>query len=247
MTQRTRRIAARFGAAASSYDAAAHLQRAVADQLAQDLAQLMRAPPARILEFGCGTGFLTAHLRTLWPDALLLATDLSPSMASAAQARLGVAAATMDAERPALREGSFDLVCGSLAAQWFSDAPAALRGLKTLLAPGGVLALTTLGPKTFAEWRAARSAAGLPPGGLSYRPLSELAASLDRAPLLARAELCHEPFASGQGFLHDLRAIGADANEAVPLTPGTLRRALRELERGANNVTYEVLTLAWKG
>jgi malonyl-CoA O-methyltransferase len=245
VTLRTRRIAARFGAAAPSYDAAAHLQRAVAERLAQDIAELMPAPPARILEFGCGTGFLTAHLKALWPDALLLATDLSANMASAAKARLSVAAVAMDAEHPALREGSFDLVCGSLAAQWFSDAPAALRGLKTLLAPGGVLALTTLGPKTFSQWRAARAAAGLPPGGLSYRPLSELAASLDHVPLLARTDLRHEPFASGQDFLGDLRAIGADSSEAAPLTPGTLRRALRALERDAGSVTYEVLTLAW--
>lgn len=247
MTVRTRRIAARFGAAASSYDAAAHLQRAVAGRLAQDIAELMPAPPARILEFGCGTGFLTAHLKARWPEALLLATDLSPAMASAAQTRLGVVAATMDAERPALRQGSFDLVCGSLAAQWFSDAPAALRGLGNLLAPGGMLALTTLGTETFAEWRAARMAAGLPPGGLSYRPLSDLTESLGAQALLARAELRHEPFASGQDFLADLRAIGADASEAAPLAPGTLRRALRELERGASSVTYEVLTLAWKG
>jgi len=247
VTQRTRRIAARFGAAAQNYDAAAHLQRAVAERLAQDIAELMPAPPARILEFGCGTGFLTAHLKALWPDALLLATDLSPAMAGAARARLGVAAAAMDAERPALRAGGFDLVCGSLAAQWFSDAPETLRGLHGLLAPGGMLALTTLGPETFAEWRAARTATALPPGGLSYRPLSDLAGSLGAQPLLARAELRHEPFASGQDFLADLRAIGADASEATPLAPGTLRRALRELERGASSVTYEVLTLAWKG
>ncbi|MFD2135437.1 hypothetical protein ACFSLT_09780 [Novosphingobium resinovorum] len=47
--------------------------------------------------------------------------------------------------------------------QWFDDTPAALARLSQWLAPGGHLVVTTLGPRSFQEWRAAHEAEGIAP------------------------------------------------------------------------------------
>src|SRR5688572_29844543 len=76
MSDRKQQIAQHFGAAATSFDRAAHIQARVARALADEIATHLR--PARILEFGCGTGNLTAALKDRLPDARVVATDLAP-------------------------------------------------------------------------------------------------------------------------------------------------------------------------
>lgn len=239
-----RTIAARFGRAADTYDAAASLQAEVAVDLAQQLATL-GLKPLTILEFGCGTGALTRHLTHTWPEALLLATDLSSGMATVCRrAGHGTEHIIMDAERPALAEGVCDLVCGSLAAQWFHDAPAALERLQALLAPGGVLALTTLGPASFGEWRAAQEQAGLAPTFLDYPDLGQLRAARfsDVKVITEEARTRVQKHADVAAFLRSLSAIGADAPSGVT----RLRQLLRFIQPGLVRTTYEVYSLIWQ-
>lgn len=238
-------IAARFGRAAATYDAAAGLQAEVAAGLAARLAALAGLRPRTVLEFGCGTGLLTRRLARTWPGAWLIATDLSPGMAAACRrAGGGAAHLAMDAERPALAPATCDLVCGSLAAQWFHDATLALDGLQTLLAPGGVLALTTLGPRSLEEWRAAQARAGLRPTFLAYPSLNALrgARRPDVRPLAETTELRGTEHPDAAAFLRSLSAIGADAGAGS----GGLRRLLRALPPGPVRTTYEVITLIWR-
>src|SRR3546814_17743195 len=51
-----------FGSA-TRYDQEAHVQREVAIRLAERIAGLSLPPNPRILEIGCGTGFLTSALQ----------------------------------------------------------------------------------------------------------------------------------------------------------------------------------------
>src|SRR3546814_13046234 len=68
----------------------------------------------------------------------------------------------MDGERPCFApDVRFDLVCSSLAFQWFHDLEGAVASLCALLAPGGHLAFTTLAEGSFDEWRAAHRICGL--------------------------------------------------------------------------------------
>src|SRR3546814_6678257 len=87
---RKQRISDAFGAAAGHYDDHAGPQR-LAAALVADLAQRQRPDGVgRILEIGCGTGFLTRHIQARWPGAELVVTDLSPDMlARAATGGLG--------------------------------------------------------------------------------------------------------------------------------------------------------------
>src|SRR3546814_5301552 len=67
----------------------------------------------------------------------------------------------MDGERPCFApDVRFDLVCSSLAFQWFHDLEGAVASLCALLAPGGHLAFTTLAEGSFDEWRAAHRICG---------------------------------------------------------------------------------------
>src|SRR3546814_13350909 len=83
---RKQRISDAFGAAAARYDDHAGPQR-LAAALVADLAQ--RQKPAgveRILEIGCGPGFLQRAIQARWPGAELVATALSPDMLATASA-----------------------------------------------------------------------------------------------------------------------------------------------------------------
>jgi len=253
MSARKQQIARHFGAAAPTYDRSARIQARIAEELAGDIVAVAR--PTRILEFGCGTGNLTRTLVSQFPEAHLVATDLAPPMAALTRKRLGASArfacAAMDAELPAFPASQFDLVCGSLAAQWFAAAHQAFAALGALLRPGGVLALTTLGAETFQEWRAAAALLGLTPAILAYPSLAEL--DWQRPPGFLverqRERRLWDEHPNALDFLQSLRSIGADlpADHARPLSPGALRRILRQVDaQGRVHATYHVLTVLWR-
>jgi malonyl-CoA O-methyltransferase len=242
----SRRVAARFGGAAASYDAHSAAQRHAAHRLAERIATLGLPPRPRVLEIGCGTGHLTEQLVTRLGGATILATDLAPAMVDACQARLGghprLAFAAMDGAHPAV-PGRFDLICGNLVAQWFADLPAACARLAGLLAPGGALLLSLPGGATFQEWRAAHARLGLPAGTYPLPTAADCRAALP-AHGDGRVEVEHwiDRPADGLAFLRGLRAIGADtpAPGHAPLSSARLRRVLRELGP-APALTYELI------
>jgi len=252
MTDRKATVAAAFGAAASRYDQAAGLQREVAGRLAGRLVRLPLPSRPRVLELGCGTGFLARALeqRGLEPSFWLL-TDLAAPMVQQCAATLEPAPGrhflVMDGERPCLDPvpgGGFDLICSSLAFQWFEQLERSLAQLARLLAPGGVLAYAMPSTGTFGEWRAAHQALGLSCGVPEYPS----PAALGRLwPGGGAGGIEHEPvvrhYADGRAFLHDLKQIGAQTPRAGhrPLSPGELRRVLRQLEGASGvDVTYHV-------
>lgn len=228
---RAHEVGASFGAAAATYESAATLQRLVADRLAARIdADLSAGPaPARILELGCGTGLLTRALRARFPDAWIVATDLSPGMLHACRSAMAtdprLQTLAMDAARPAVQPG-FDLVCSSLALQWLPDPAACLAGLSGLLAPGGRLHVATLAAGSLAEWRAAHAAEQLADGGLHYPAPDELAQAAGGFWAAETITVIHP---SGLDFLRALRRIGAHrpAPGHRPLGPGRMRRVLR--------------------
>jgi malonyl-CoA O-methyltransferase len=244
VSERKARIAARFGAAAAGYDAASPLQREAATRLAQRIAALPRPAAPRVLEIGCGTGHLTRALAPVIGGTWTI-TDIAPEMVAACRAD-GFPAAhyfVMDGEHPACAPGSFDLVVSSLAAQWFADLPAALAGLATLLAPGGRIALATLGAATFAEWRAAHAAQGLRAATPDYPDRERLRQSFPAAlTTQVTEETFVAPLEQPLDFVRGLRAIGADtpAPGSRPLTAGQLRRVLSALAAPAG-MSYHLL------
>ena len=246
MTSRKSRIANRFGAAAADYDTNSPVQREAARQLAARVKSLTLPAAPRVLEIGCGTGHLTRELLPALGGTWVV-SDIAPAMVAACRNGLGTAVdyIVMDGERPAVAVGRFDLILASLATQWFADLPAALAALAPLLAPGGRIALATLGAGTFAEWRAAHESAGVKAATPEYPDAVALARAF---PAGLAVDVEEEDFVAPLGdpleFLRGLRRIGADtpAPGARPLAAGRLRQVLRALAAAAHaGMSYHLL------
>jgi malonyl-CoA O-methyltransferase len=224
-------VALSFARAARSYDAHSAPQRHAAARLAELIAAEALPPRPRVLEIGCGTGHLTAELRRHLPGAGLFCSDIAAPMLAVCRERLpDCGYLVMDGERPAVA-GGLDLVCSNLTAQWFGDLPAALQGLASLLAPGGLLAISTLGAESFREWRAAHAALGLRPGTPPFRDAAQLRASFPPGQLVLDEEIFVDRADAALELPRRLRAIGAATPAAGhrPLSAGALRRVLRAL------------------
>lgn len=243
---RKQRISDAFGAAADRYDDHAGPQR-MAAKLVVDLAWRQRPGGVpRILEIGCGTGFLTREAQARWPDAELVVTDLSPRMLEKTAAGGLVAGTflTMDGEHPPFEGEWFDLILSSLAFQWFDDLSGALARLVGLLRPGGTLIFSTMGQGSFARWRAAHDRCGLVAGVPDYPTLDGLRAMLagyDDA--FAFDEDYALDCAGARGLIAHLRGIGAVVPGVLraPLSPGDLRRVMAAFEADGGDDGYQVL------
>ena len=119
----------------------------IADRTA-DLALTCVPAPKRILDVGCGTGYLLGRLAACVPQAQLLAgIDAAPAMIEVARAagadeRLRFVVGT--AERLPLPAAAFDLVVSTTSFDHWADQRAGLAECARVLAPGGCLVLTDL-------------------------------------------------------------------------------------------------------
>lgn len=246
------RIGAAFGAA-QDYDAHARIQRIVAGRLADRIAALPLPAHPRVLEIGCGTGFLTRALRERGIGGEWLVTDIAPRMVERCAAVLGdvsgVRFAMLDGEYGKPDNGPFDLVCSSLAMQWFDDQARAVERMLGWLAPSGHCLFTTLVAGSFAQWRAAHEAEGLAAGTIDFLTREQVGAIVPHALANpATFETHMEKHGNGMEFMRSLRSIGAHSARARhrPLGPGEMRRVLRRFEQGGAAVTYEVATCHYR-
>lgn len=212
-------VARSFARAAAGYAAHAAAQDRVATRV--DLALSSCPAPARVWEVGCGTGLLTARLRARWPQASLIAQDVSDGMlleaagrlaGAGVEWRLGDAAAT-GPEQPA------DLVVSSSALHWLGHPADVLRALWPRLAPGGRLVAGLMLAGTLAELRASRRSQRPTPDPETDLPaLGDWIAALppDARVLHARTWEEIEWFPSAR---HALRAIRAQGVNAPPFQP----------------------------
>lgn len=150
-----------FDHAAPGYDAAAVLQREVADRLDERLG-LMRAVPQRILDLGSGTGFAEPFLSRRFPRAERIALDLAPAMLNQERAQRGfrqrwLGPATRfvcgDMHALPLADASVDMIWSNLALQWADDPLTVFRECRRLLRPEGLLLFSSFGPDTLRELR----------------------------------------------------------------------------------------------
>ncbi|SHF73802.1 malonyl-CoA O-methyltransferase [Microbulbifer donghaiensis] len=148
-----RAVARSFGRAASSYDACAHLQRAVCRQLLREADSVWA--PKTILDLGSGTGYGSELLRQRFPQAQILSLDLAEGMLQYARSERPVADGYIaaDAEQLPLADGCVDLVFSSMALQWCYRLPQLFAELHRVLADGGRCLVATLGPGTLRELR----------------------------------------------------------------------------------------------
>jgi malonyl-CoA O-methyltransferase len=144
-----------FAHAAAHYDTFAHLQRQVAAELLPRMA--INTVQGRVLDIGCGTGFLTQQLQRLGGYQHLVALDIALPMLHRCRQQLAEQASYVCGEAEALpfQAASLDSLFSSLALQWCEHLPAALQEFQRVLKPGGQLVFATFGAQTLQELKAA--------------------------------------------------------------------------------------------
>jgi malonyl-CoA O-methyltransferase len=241
-------IAQSFGKASQTYDQDAPVQQWTSAQLSQRIADTRITGVTQGLEIGCGTGFLTEKLVSLLPDTSWVISDLSPDMLQQCQNRLGDVGdfIVMDGEHPD-STSQYDLIASSLAVQWFLDLEAGLKELSTLLKPGGRMFVTTLGFRSFEEWRHNLTSLDLPVGLHSYPSVEDIKKfSFEDCRFHVDSILRLQPYENGLDFLKALKNIGAQkpTSDYSPMSAGNMRRAIKALETVEKcEMTYEILFL----
>ncbi len=177
VTPLKQRVRASFERAAATYDAAAIVQRRVCDRLLLSLEA--SAPPQRILDAGCGTGFGARILRRRWPQAHITGVDFAPTMVERARVEMD-ACLTADIERLPLPAQDFDLWWSNLSIQW-CDASLVFAEAERVLRPAGMLAVSTLGPRTFHELREAFAGVDVHRHTLSFNTPETIAGTIEAA------------------------------------------------------------------
>jgi malonyl-CoA O-methyltransferase len=221
-----------FSAAAASYDRAATLQQRTRETLLAELAARV-ASPSCLLDLGCGTGAGAQRLRSLYPQAMVLALDRAPGMARSAHGA-GLDALVGDAQRLPLAPASCDAILSNLVLQWCPEPGRALAEARRVLRPGGWLCLALPGPATLRELRTAWRQVDQAEHVHRFDPASAWVARAEAAGLellSLRTALLREPHADVFALMRSLRETGV-VNASVRRRRGLLgRSALVALER----------------
>jgi len=218
-----RAVRAAFARAARTYDDNAVLQREIADRLLARL-DFIRHVPRRVLDLGCGTGYVAAQLRHRYPRAELLAVDVAWPMVCAARQRLEgswlwnpgrwfrrAQFSVADAAQLPFADHSVDLIASNLTLQW-CDPDAVFMECRRVLRPGGLFVFTSFGPDTLRELRAAWQAVDRDTHVHDFIDMHDLGDALVRsrfADPVMDAERLTLTYAEVRDLLRDLKGIGA--------------------------------------
>jgi malonyl-CoA O-methyltransferase len=249
-TQQVRRA---FGRAAATYDAHAVLQHEVEQRLLERL-DYVESAPQRVLDLGCGPGRAASAMRKRWNAAHVVALDLALPMLR--RIRRGwlrpLARVNADARALPLADASIDVLFSNLCLQWIDDVPALFDEFRRVLRPKGYLAISTFGPDTLHELRAAWGQVDRAAHVSRFADIARIGDALMQAgfrdPVLD-AEHFTLTYADAGALMRELKAIGAtnaDASRARGLTGKTHWRGMLDAYEafradGVLPATYEVI------
>ncbi len=229
-----------FNRASGSYNSAALLQRAVRDELLARV-QYFNLQPQQVVDLGAGTGEASLSLRRRFRSAAITAIDVAPQMLLQAYRRQWpwrrFWRVCADARSLPFANNSVDLIFSNLMLQWCDDPLPALAEMQRVLKPGGVLLLSSFGPQTLHELRAAWAAVDTYVHVSEFPGLPQLGDALSRAgfsePVLdVETRVSH--YGTIGALATELRGIGA-RNAATGRPRGlTTRTQLQRLTQ-----TYE--------
>ncbi|MFT5709119.1 MAG: malonyl-CoA O-methyltransferase [Oceanospirillaceae bacterium] len=149
------RIANSFSNAAVTYDNSAQLQQDVGYELLK-LIDAHGVSPDKILDLGCGTGFFSERLASLFPRANLVCLDIAHGMLKhARESRKSQQMQWLcaDAEAIPLQNNSIGLLFSSLAIQWCENLSMLFKEIHRVLNKDGMAVISTLGPASLSELR----------------------------------------------------------------------------------------------
>ena len=235
-----------FSLGASTYQRSASLQAAVATRLAR-LARPLAShlPPGLRADLGAGSGLLARAIESQLGGPSLLRLDACGSLLEQEQPpELGLQRLwNLNQGLPEELKGAA-LLASSFALQWLEQPEQQLHRWCEALRPGGALLLAVPCRGSFRIWHQAADAAGVPCTAL---PLPDALELQERA---AALQLHHSqllrfsrPNRGARAFLHQIKAIGAQASPAARLQPGALRRLIHHWPGPQHAIVWHVLVL----
>lgn len=246
----------RFERAAANYDAHAVVQREIGLRLLARL-DYLKLSPEHILDLGAGTGSAIAALEARYPKARLILIDHSPAMLrQAARHRRRFFSRThlccADVTALGLRDASVDMVHANLLLHWLPNLEAALREIRRVLKPGGLLLFSTVGPETLIELRQAWASLDHHPHVHVFLDMHDVGDALIQtgfaAPVMERENLT-VTYRHASDLMRDLRATGA-RNAHTTRSAGFVSRQTRAAlfdalevcrQGGVLRLSYEIL------
>ncbi|MDW8469461.1 MAG: methyltransferase domain-containing protein [Burkholderiales bacterium] len=247
----------RFERAAPTYARASRLEAEIGARMLARL-DYVKLAPRLVLDAGSGPGQWARALARRYRGATVIALDFALAMLARRGLRRWLGgtplAVCADFARLPLRAASLDLVWSNMALHWAAAPQAALAEFARVLAPGGLLTLSTLGPDTLKELRAAAGEARVHRFA-DMHDVGDALLACGLADPVIDMEYVTVAYADAATFLADLRASGQTC--AAPERPrglagrgfrARLERALEALRRdGRIEITYEVIYgHAWK-
>jgi len=207
----------------------------------------VKLAPRRILDAGSGPAREARALQDRYRGAQVIALDFSLAMLPRrrwfSRAPLSVCA---DFLRIPLADASVELVWSNLALHWVNDPLAAFREFERVLAPGGLVMFSTLGPDTLQELRVAAGRARVHEF-VDMHDLGDMLVAAGFATPVMDMERLQIDYRAGSALLDDLRATG-QTNAREDRSRGlAARRLLSEFRTRPLRATYEVVYgHAWK-
>lgn len=238
----------RFERAAATYDKSSPLEGEVAARMLERL-DYVKIAPRRVLDAASGPP--RRALARRYPDAEVIALDFSLAMLRQRSflKRLFSPSARIcaDLTRLPIAVEAVDFIWCNMALHWLSDPLPAFREFARVLAPGGLVMFSTLGPDTLKELRAAAGAARVH-AFIDMHDLGDMLLAAGLSAPVMDMELLSFTYKDSTALLEDLRASGQTSARA-DRPRGLAGRAFRERLRAAlpERATYEVVYgHAWK-
>ncbi len=143
-------LAQSYSAAASTYDQAAFIEQEIGRRLLERL-DYIKIIPKRILDLGCGTGYFTQHLKSIYPHATIVGLDMAFGMTKFASQKIDAIYCCADAEKLPFADQSFDLVFSNCCFPSIIDLSLTFIELNRVLNKNGLLIFSTYGPDSLVE------------------------------------------------------------------------------------------------
>ena len=225
-------IRERFAKNLESYDENAKIQKRMAERLV-DLVE--NKNPKKILEIGCGTGFVTRLINERMEFETYLALDIVAECETYIKyINPNITFIPADIE-DFIKNNSekYDLIISNASLQWVEDFEGVVKSLQTRLNPNGELVFSTFGNENFREIYHITGAT------LEYFSINELQNLFPQAKIYPEIHIM--AFESPKDVLKHLQSTGVNALEQTSWT----KKDLSDFENGYNNICSRRPTLTY--
>lgn len=257
-----KQVRAAFQRAARSYDDAARVQRELGERLMEHL-EPVRITPAVVVDIGAGTGGLARRLTSQFPDATVIALDISDHMLRVARTKSRrwfskQRFVCADAEGLPFIDECVDLLVSNVTLQWCNRLDRTFGECRRVLKSGGLLMFSSFGPDTLTELRQSFARIDGRPHVHTFMDMHDLGDALMRGgfvDVVMDAARLTAHYRNVRELLNELKSIGATNALAARQRGLTGKSRLAGLEEAYEAfrigselpATYEaVFAHAWK-